>query len=178
MRQIDRVDRALIRELQTDARQSNVALAKKVGLTEGAVRRRVDALLAAGAIRIAAVADPSALGLQRHAIIGLRCESSRTEELSAALSEMRELSYVYETAGTYDIIVVGFFASDEQLRLFLTRKLARLPGVLRTETFYVMKTLKRSFRWGEAEEDGEAEDASDTSRTNAPLGRQLGTATR
>ena len=152
MREIDAIDRALIRELQTDARQTNVALAKKVGLTEGAVRRRVDSLLASGTIRIAAVADPSALGLQRHAVIGLRVESSRTEELGAALAQMRELSYVYETAGTYDLIIVGFFASDEQLRLFLTRRVARLPGVLRTETFYVMQTLKRSFRWGEAEE--------------------------
>ena len=152
MREIDAIDRALIRELQTDARQTNVALAKKVGLTEGAVRRRVDQLLSSGMIRIAAVADPSALGLQRHAIIGLRVESSRTEELSAALGQMRELSYVYETAGSYDIIVAGFFASDEQLRIFLTRTVARLPGVLRTETFYVMRTVKRSYRWGEADD--------------------------
>jgi len=152
MRELDDIDRALIRELQTDARQTNVALAKKVGLTEGAVRRRVDHLLSTGTIRIAAVADPSALGLQRHAIIGLRVESSRTEELSTVLAQMRELSYVYQTAGTYDLFIVGFFASDEQLRIFLTRKVARLPGVLRTETFYVMQTVKRSFRWGEAEE--------------------------
>lgn len=172
MRDIDTIDRALIRELQSDARQSNVALAKKVGLTEGAVRRRVDQLLQSGTIRIAAVADPSALGLQRHAIIGLRVENSRVEELSSALAKMRELSYVYETAGTYDLIVVGFFASDEQLRLFLTRKIARLPGIIRSETFYVMKTLKRSFRWGESEENIELEIAAHSAMARMPGGRQ------
>ena len=147
--QYDDVERQLLRELQTDARQSNVALAKKIGLTEGAVRRRIEKLLHTGKFRVVAVGDPELLGLQTHAVIGLKVELTRIEQLSAELARMRELSYVYETTGQFDIIVVGFFASNDQMREFLTRKLARLEGVIDSDTFLVMRTVKRSFRWGE-----------------------------
>src|SRR3712207_557519 len=127
---LDDIDRQLVAELQTDGRQSNVALARKVGLTEGAVRRRVDGLLRSGAFRIVAVADPELLGLRTHAVIGIRADLNRVEALTEELAQMRELSYVYETTGQFDIIAVGFFAANEQLREFLTRRLARLSGIL------------------------------------------------
>ena len=149
----DEIDRQLIRELQSDARQSNVALAQKVGLTEGAVRRRIDNLLKTGEFRIVAIGDPELLGLRTHAVIGIRADMNRLEELTAELTAMRELSYVYETTGQYDIMIVGFFASNEQLREFLTRKLAKVEGVISSDTFLVMRTVKRSFRWGEAVDD-------------------------
>ncbi len=149
----DEIDRQLIRELQSDARQSNVALAQKVGLTEGAVRRRIDNLLKTGGFRIVAIGDPELLGLRTHAVIGIRADMNRLEDLSAELTAMRELSYVYETTGQYDIMIVGFFASNEQLREFLTRKLAKVEGVISMDTFLVMRTVKRSFRWGEAVDD-------------------------
>ena len=66
---------------------------------------------------------------------------------------MRELSYVYETTGQYDVMIVGFFASNEQLREFLTRTLAKVEGVISSDIFLVMRTVKRSFRWGEAVDD-------------------------
>lgn len=147
---LDDIDRKLIRELQTDARQSNVALARKVGLTEGAIRRRIDNLLKWGAFRVVAVGDPDLLGLKTHAVIGLRVDLNRIEAVTRALAEMRELSYVYETTGQFDVIIVGFFASNDQLREFLTQKLARLTGIIDTDTFLVMRTVKRSFRWGES----------------------------
>jgi Lrp/AsnC family transcriptional regulator for asnA, asnC and gidA len=149
----DEIDRQLIRELQSDARQSNVALAQKVGLTEGAVRRRIDNLLKTGEFRIVAIGDPELLGLRTHAVIGIRADMNRLEELTAELTAMRELSYVYETTGQYDIMIVGFFASNDQLREFLMRKLAKVEGVISSDTFLVMRTVKRSFRWGEAGDD-------------------------
>lgn len=164
--ELDQLDRRLIRELQTDARQSNVELARKVGRTEGAVRRRINALLSSRAFRIVAVGDPDLLGLHTHAVIGLRTELDKIEEVATALAAMRELSYVYETTGQFDIIIVGFFASNDQMREFLTRKLAKLSGITDTDTFLVMRTVKRSFRWGE----GVDEDAGAVDRT-APARR-------
>lgn len=162
--QLDEIDRALVREIQSDARQTNVALAKKVGLTEGAVRRRIENLLSSGAFRIVAVGEPEALGLRTHAVIGLRVDLSRLETLASRLAAMRELSYVYETTGAYDILVVGFFASNDQLREFLMRKLATLEGVVSTDTYLVMRTVKRSFRWGEATDEKPASDGKAKAR--------------
>lgn len=168
MAKTDAINHQLIRELQVDARQTNVALAAKVGLTEGAVRRRIEQLLSQGTIRIAAVADPDALGLQIHAVIGLRVDLSVVEDLSASLAAMPELSYVYETTGPWDILAVGFFSSDERLRVFLARKVARLPGVTRVETFHIMRTVKRSFRWGETEP--EPEEAAEPGAASRAIG--------
>lgn len=146
---LDEIDRLIVRELQDDARQSNVALAKKVGLTEGAVRRRVDRLLKTGTFRIVAVGDPNVLGLQTHAIFALRCNLVDLDGTASRLAAMRELSYVYETTGRYDMMAVGFFASNEKVREFITAKLAHEEGITACDTFMVMRTVKRSFRWGE-----------------------------
>jgi Lrp/AsnC family transcriptional regulator, regulator for asnA, asnC and gidA len=170
---LDKIDRQLVAELQSDARQSNVALAAKVGLTEGAVRRRIEALLRSGAFRIVAVADPELLGLQTHAVIGIRADLHRIESLALELASMRELSYVYETTGQFDIIVVGFFASNDSLREFLTRRLAKLTGIVETDTFLVMRTVKRSLRWAEALEANHSDESNP-----APNGRSRSRAGR
>jgi len=172
---LDEIDLTLVRELQSDARQSNVALARKVKLTEGAVRRRIDNLLTRGTLRIVAVADPETLGLHTHAVIGLRVDIDRIEPLSDELANMRELSYVYQTAGQFDIIVVGFFASTEQLRVFLIKRLGQLQGVKGTDTYVVLRTMKRSLRWGEVvTEEAQAARAAfaEAEQTQRPRGRR------
>lgn len=139
----------LIRELQQDARVANLALAKKVGLTEGAVRRRIDHLVKSGTVRIVGVGDPERLGLHTHVVIGMRVEVGRIEALLDEFAQMREFSYVYQTTGQFDIMAVAFFRSNDQLRDFLTHTLAKIGGVIETQTFLIMKTAKRTFRWGE-----------------------------
>lgn len=152
--QLDEIDKQLIRELQQDARVSNVALARIVDLTEGAVRRRIDNMVKSGALRIVGVGDPEWLGLKTHAVIGLRVGVGHIERLMEEFSRIPEFSYVYQTTGQFDIMAVAFFRSNDQLRDFLTRTLGQLEGVLETQTFLIMKTGKRSFRWGEASDKG------------------------
>lgn len=151
--ELDEIDQHLIRELQIDARISNVALAQKVNLTEGAVRRRIDNMIKSGALRIVGVGDPYWLGLRTHAVIGIRIAPGIMDEMLDRLATMREFSYVYQTTGQFDIMAVAFFHSNEQLRDFLTFTLGKLEGVIETQTFLIMKTAKRSFRWGEGAEN-------------------------
>jgi Lrp/AsnC family transcriptional regulator, regulator for asnA, asnC and gidA len=153
--ELDEIDKALIRELQQDARVANMALGKKVGLTEGAVRRRIDNMIKSGTLRIVGVGDPERMGLKTHAVIGMRVEVSRIEALLEEFGRMREFSYVYQTTGQFDIMAVAFFNSNDQLREFLTRTLGQISGVIETHTFLIMKTAKRSFRWGEGINDVE-----------------------
>lgn len=148
-KKLDDIDIRLIRELQNSARISNVALAKIVNLTEGAVRRRIDNLVSSGALRIVGVGDPEWLGLKVHAVIAIRVAAGQVDQLLEAFTAMREFSYVYQVTGKCDIMAVGFFPSNEHLREFLTTKIGRMEGVFETETFLIMKTAKRSFRWGE-----------------------------
>jgi Lrp/AsnC family transcriptional regulator for asnA, asnC and gidA len=160
-KKLDDIDIRLIRELQTSARVSNVALARIVNLTEGAVRRRIDNLVSSGALRIVGVGDPEWLGLNVHAVIGIRAAAGQVDRLLQTFAGMREFSYVYQVTGQFDIMVVAFFPSNEHLRDFLTGTLGRMEGVIETQTFLIMKTAKRSFRWGEGAEGAEAEQAPD-----------------
>jgi Lrp/AsnC family transcriptional regulator, regulator for asnA, asnC and gidA len=145
-RSLDDTDLALMRELEADGRASNVELARKVGLSEGAVRNRLERLFDSGAVQIVGIPDPRSIGLNTHAVICMQVEMQRLEEIEQSLVSMPELSFVYETFGPYDLIVVGFFPDVEELRSFLTAKVASLTGVIRTDTFHIMRTVKRSFR--------------------------------
>ncbi|MGE0308733.1 MAG: AsnC family transcriptional regulator, partial [Acidimicrobiia bacterium] len=62
---IDEVDRAIIEQLQTDGRMPYTRLGAKVGMSEAAVRQRVQRLLELGAMQVVAVTDPMSLGLRR-----------------------------------------------------------------------------------------------------------------
>lgn len=146
---LDATDQALIKELQRNGRATNVELAKKVGLSEGAIRQRIRKLTARKLIRVVAVEDPFAGGRRTHVVICLRTEIKRLEHVAGKLAAMPELSYVYVTSGPYDIVAVGFFESDADLHDFLTREVASLPGITRTETFHILRTLRRSTHLGE-----------------------------
>src|SRR3981081_3088757 len=69
---LDDGNKALIEQLQHDGRRSYTALAKAVGLSEAAVRQRVQRLTEAGVIQVVAVTDPLTLGFAREALIGIR----------------------------------------------------------------------------------------------------------
>lgn len=154
---LDDVDRKLIAELQSDARISNVDLAKIVNLTEGAVRRRIDRMLKSKALRIIGVGDPRQMGLTTHAVIGLKADLKRIDGILAELAAMPQFSFVYQTLGQFDVVGVAYFPSNADLGDFLTNELAQVPGVREMQTFLIMNTSKRAFLFGEVSnvaEDG------------------------
>jgi DNA-binding Lrp family transcriptional regulator len=104
--------------------------------------------------------------MDTHAVICMQVETQHIEAAEQQLVAMPELSFVYETAGPYDLIVVGFFPSVEDLRTFLLTKVGPIPGVMRTDTFHIMRTVKRSYRYIRAG-DGAAI-APKRSRTSRP----------
>ena len=145
---IDDVDRRLIAIVQRDARVSNVELARQVGLTEGAVRRRLDNLFRTQALRIIGVGDPKMLGLTTHAVIGIKVEPRLLEQILDSLAAMPELSFVYKTLGQFDILAVAYLRANEDLGDFLTNVVAQIEGVRETQTFLIMSTRKRAFLFG------------------------------
>lgn len=151
--QLDEIDRALVRQLQQDARVSNVDLARTVNLTEGAVRRRLDNLFKSGALRIIGVGDPHQLGLTTHALIGMRVEAKRIGDVISELVQMPQFSFVYQTLGQFDALGVGFFESNADLGRFVAETLAKVDGLVSMETFLIMSTPKRHFLFGEEPDD-------------------------
>src|SRR3954467_8804274 len=102
--QLDDVSKAIIEQLQTDGRRSYAEIGKAVGLSEAAVRQRVQKLTDAGVMQVVAVTDPMQLGFYRQAMVGIRA-SGDTRLLADRLAALAEVDYVVLTAGSFDILV-------------------------------------------------------------------------
>ncbi len=135
------VDRRIIEELTRDARQSNVSLGKAVGLTEGAVRRRIENLVASGTLRFQAQVDPSFLGMQSHALLRVRCAPHLIDEVIAAMRTMPELERIYLCTGQFDITAVGHFESTAALRDFAMSRLGSVDGVVEMQSELILDTF-------------------------------------
>ena len=137
-------DQMIIAELQRDARQSNVALAHKLGMSEGAIRRRIDRLVTEGHLRFIAVADPAYMGYALHAMIRIQTEPDRADEVIDELVAMDELSYVYNCTGQFNIATVGYFRTTEDLRAFTSDVLGKIAGVVELRTVIILRVAKRT----------------------------------
>ncbi|HEV7173672.1 Lrp/AsnC family transcriptional regulator [Pedococcus sp.] len=144
---LDDVSKAIIEQLQEDGRQSYATIAKRVGLSEAAVRQRVQRLLDSGVMQIVAVTDPLQVGFRRQAMIGIRVDGDLTP-VGEALTRMPEVDYVVTTAGSFDLLVEVVCEDDDQLLRLLTKQIRVLPGVLTTETFVYLKLNKQHYNWG------------------------------
>ncbi|HUJ06684.1 MAG TPA: Lrp/AsnC family transcriptional regulator [Streptosporangiaceae bacterium] len=143
---LDAVSRHIIEQLQQDGRRSYAAIGKAVGLSEAAVRQRVQRLIDVGAMQIVAVTDPMSLGFRRQTMIGIRCTGD-LERLADVLAGMDDIDYVVITAGSFDLLIEVVCADDDQL-LEILGQVRSLPGVTATETFVYLKLRKQTYHWG------------------------------
>ncbi|WP_137121866.1 Lrp/AsnC family transcriptional regulator [Segeticoccus rhizosphaerae] len=144
---LDDVAKAIIEHLQNDGRQSYSAIAKDVGLSEAAVRQRVQRLLDAGVMQIVAVTDPLQIGFHRQAMIGLQVDGE-LETVARRLTELPEVAYVVTTAGSFDLMIEVVCEDDDQLLELLSGRIRNLAGVRSTETFVYLKLNKQHYNWG------------------------------
>src|SRR5579863_3094890 len=87
---LDDVSKLIIEQLQQDGRRSYAAIGKAVGLSEAAVRQRVQRLIDGGVMQIVAVTDPMTLGFRRQTMIGIKCEGD-LERVADHLADMDEI---------------------------------------------------------------------------------------
>ena len=143
---LDSISKQIIEQLQQDGRRSYAAIGKAVGLSEAAVRQRVQRLIDVGAMQIVAVTDPLSLGFPRQAMVGIRCGGD-LERVAGHLAGMEEIDYVLITAGSFDILIEVVCENDDQLLEILGR-VRSIPSVTTTETFVYLKLRKQTYSWG------------------------------
>jgi Lrp/AsnC family transcriptional regulator for asnA, asnC and gidA len=144
---LDGPNRAIIEALQRDGRQPYGAIAEAVGLSEAAVRRRVQRLRESGIMQIVAVTDPLQLGFTRQAMIGVSVEGD-VRRVAEKLSSLPEVDYVVMCAGSFDLLVEIVCEDDERLLQVLNDSVRSIPGVRATETFLYLKLAKQTYTWG------------------------------
>ena len=143
---LDDISKRIIEQLQVDGRQSYAAIGKAVGLSEAAVRQRVQRLQETGVMQIVAVTDPLTLGFRRQAMIGIRCDGD-LQRVADQLSSMEEIDYVVLTAGSFDLLLEVVCEDDDHLLEILSR-VRGVPSVTSTETFVYLKLCKQTYTWG------------------------------
>lgn len=144
---MDAVSLAIIEQLQEDGRRPYAAIGKAVGLSEAAVRQRVQKLLDQGVMQIVAVTDPLTVGYRRQAMLGINVEGD-LDPIADALSAMQEVEYVVLTAGSYDILAEVVCEDDDHLLEVINKRVRNLPGVRSTESFVYLKLKKQTYMWG------------------------------
>jgi Lrp/AsnC family transcriptional regulator for asnA, asnC and gidA len=144
---LDEVSKAIIEQLQQDGRRSYAAIGKVVGLSEAAVRQRVQRLVDAGVMQVVAVTNPLELGFGRQAMIGLRVEGE-LEPVADVLADMDEVDYVVITAGSFDILAELVVEDDDELLDVLSKRIRSIPGVVSTESFMYLSLRKQTYSWG------------------------------
>jgi len=144
---IDDVSKAIIDQLQTDGRRPYATIGKAVGLSEAAVRQRVQRLLDAGVVQIAAVTNPLQVGFNRQAMIGIRVEGD-VEKIAETISAIPEISYVVITAGSVDLLAEVVCEDDDHLLDIVNKRIRLIEGVRSTETFVYLKLKKQTYTWG------------------------------
>ena len=144
---LDETNKAIIEQLQADGRRSYAAIATAVGLSEAAVRQRVQRLLDAGIMQFVAVTDPLQVGFTRQAMIGVRADGD-LREIAAKLSALPEVDYVVITAGSFDILIEVVCENDAHLLAMLNDSVRSVPGVRDTETFVYLELAKQTYTWG------------------------------
>ncbi len=143
---LDDVSRAIIEQLQEDGRRPYARIATAVGLSEAAVRQRVQRLIDAGVMQIVAVTDPLQLGFARQAMVGVRTRGD-SRLVADALAAFDEVDYVVITAGSVDLLVEVVCEDDAQL-LDTVSRIRGVDGVESSETFMYLGLRKQTYAWG------------------------------
>ncbi|NLG51291.1 MAG: AsnC family transcriptional regulator [Chloroflexi bacterium] len=144
---MDETDRRILELLQQDGRRSNVEIARVLGISEGTVRKRIERLIAGGAVTIAGVASPEMAGYRTRALVFLTVELAQIERVANQLRDMPEVMSVYTVMGEYDIVLEAAFESDSCLMSFLRDRVATVPGIVGSKTCHVAHVCKSTHEW-------------------------------
>jgi Lrp/AsnC family transcriptional regulator for asnA, asnC and gidA len=144
---LDETSKRIVEQLQQDGRRAYATIAKAVGLSEAAVRQRVQRLLDTGVMQIVAVTDPLRVGFRRQAMVGLKVEGD-LREAARLLAGLEEVDYVVVCAGSFDLIVEVVCEDDDHLLEVLNQNIRTIPGVTNTETFVYLRLEKQTYTWG------------------------------
>jgi Lrp/AsnC family transcriptional regulator, regulator for asnA, asnC and gidA len=144
---LDDADKAIVELLQEDGRMSYTSIAKVVGLSEAAVRSRVQRLIEGNVVQIVGVTDPLRLGFRRQAMVGVKTEGD-ISTVADTLASIPEVDYVVFVGGSYDLLFEIVCEDDEHLLSIPDDKVRTIPGVRTTDTYTYLRLHKQTYAWG------------------------------
>jgi Lrp/AsnC family transcriptional regulator, leucine-responsive regulatory protein len=146
--QLDATDRAILNILQADGRIPNQALAQRIHLSASACLRRVKAMEESGVIQqYVALLNAKAVGQHGTSFTIINLESMSDQRLAnfeRAVREQPQILDCFYVAGSNDYLIRFAYRDAEDLERFHTEVLMRLPGVARSNSMLVLRTVKKT----------------------------------
>jgi Lrp/AsnC family transcriptional regulator for asnA, asnC and gidA len=142
----DDLNREIIKMLQVDGRRSYKDIAKALKVSEGTIRNRIQSMKEIGALRIVAVADPTAISYKADAMIGLKVAPGHTiEEVSERLGRSDDVVYILWVSGRYDLLIEIVTNERKDFLEFLETEIHSQPDIASSETMTGLKNFKNQF---------------------------------
>lgn len=154
-RELDKIDKRILDELQADGRLSIVELASRVNLSNTPCTERVRRLENAGYIKkYAAIIDPTRLGYDHLVIVQITMavtSDNHLDEFNRAVQRVKEVESCLMIAGSFDYVLLVRTRDMAHFRDVLGEQISRLPGIRQTNSFAVMQVVKeeREFQVGD-----------------------------
>ena len=145
--QLDELNKRIIAILQENGRCSYVSIGKMVGLSEAAVRLRVQKMIEDDLVQIVAVTNPMELGFNRQAMIGITTNGD-IEYVADHLKQIPQIDYVVITTGRFDILAEVICENDESMLQLVNREIRNIDGIDHTELFTYMRLVSQRYDWG------------------------------
>ncbi len=142
---MDELDLAIVQHLRSEGRKPYTEIAEALGVSEGTVRNRVARLMEERALHIVGLMDPYHMGIEAPALIGVSLQPGDLEQAVEAIAALEEVSYLVMVSGEFDLIVEVMCRDRDHLVDFLNENLRRIPGVMGTRTFTILRTYKMAY---------------------------------
>ncbi len=143
MSRIDETDTKILELLEEDARRPFTEIARRLKVSESAVRKRITAMQREGVItKFTIKVDHGKLGLKTVAIVGLDVESGKMLEIAQQLCELRELKCVATTSGDHMIMLEIWAKNGKELNKLISEKIGKMSGVKQICPALILEKLK------------------------------------
>lgn len=148
MYQLDNIDIEIVNLLMQDGRLSAAVIARTIGgISERAVRYRINRMIEEGVIRISAIVNPKAVGYSVIADVMIEVEADSIRSVAEHLTNYACVSYVAYAIGDTDLSVQVIAHDNEEVYRFVTEVIGKTPGVRKTSTMIVPQVLKDVYQW-------------------------------
>lgn len=139
---LDDVDLQLIALLEKDGRTSYADLAKKVGVSTGTARNRVQRMIEGQVIQVSAYPNPNLPDSALRAFMTFSVDAKHLKQAATHLIGMRQIRYAAIATGSFDIVALAEFDSKDDMLAFVTSEVSRVPGLKSTQSYVLLSVLK------------------------------------
>ncbi len=140
---MDGMDHKIIAALREGARTSFRKISKRVHITESAIRKRVKRMEHTGVIeRYTVVVNPSKLGYNAMAVVGLDVAPEKHREVIGELRKLEDVKRLATVAGEHTMTGEVWARDNKELADIVLRKIGGIAGVTKVRTSVILERIK------------------------------------